>query len=120
MVIGIVLSIFVSLCLFISHISSFHPTSIVVIDVLMMLLLLACANKCDFGSTEVVVSPPYVFLPVVKSLLRSDFHVAAQNCWVRKGGAYTGEIRYDIPSWLFHSFCVLHIWSFHVLLNHIT
>lgn len=41
---------------------------------------------------EVVVSPPYVFLPVVKGLLRPDFHVAAQNCWVRKGGAYTGEV----------------------------
>ncbi|KAL8551980.1 hypothetical protein ACS0TY_000872 [Phlomoides rotata] len=41
---------------------------------------------------EVVVSPPYVFLPVVKSSLRSDFHVAAQNCWVNKGGAYTGEV----------------------------
>lgn len=43
---------------------------------------------------EVVVSPPFVFLPFVKSLLRSDFQVAAQNCWVRKGGAFTGEIRY--------------------------
>ncbi|KAL1155171.1 hypothetical protein V6Z11_A08G005800 [Gossypium hirsutum] len=54
---------------------------------------------------EVVVSPPFVFLTLVKSLLRSDFHVAAQNllrsdfhvaaqnCWVRKGGAFTGEIR---------------------------
>uniref|UniRef100_A0A2P2L2C7 Triosephosphate isomerase n=2 Tax=Rhizophora mucronata TaxID=61149 RepID=A0A2P2L2C7_RHIMU len=41
---------------------------------------------------EVVVSPPYVFLPMVKSLLRSDFHVAAQNSWVRKGGAFTGEV----------------------------
>ncbi|XP_072974591.1 triosephosphate isomerase, cytosolic [Typha angustifolia] len=41
---------------------------------------------------EVVVSPPYVFLPLVKSLLRPDFHVAAQNCWVKKGGAFTGEI----------------------------
>ncbi|URE00645.1 triosephosphate isomerase [Musa troglodytarum] len=41
---------------------------------------------------DVVVSPPFVFLPLVKSLLRSDFHVAAQNCWVKKGGAYTGEI----------------------------
>ncbi|KAL5710811.1 triose-phosphate isomerase [Ranunculus cassubicifolius] len=41
---------------------------------------------------EVVVSPPYVFLPFVKSLLRSDFHVAAQNCWVKKGGAFTGEV----------------------------
>ncbi|XP_034688721.1 triosephosphate isomerase, cytosolic [Vitis riparia] len=41
---------------------------------------------------EVVVSPPFVFLPLVKSLLRSDFQVAAQNCWIRKGGAFTGEI----------------------------
>ncbi|KAK4385418.1 Triosephosphate isomerase, cytosolic [Sesamum angolense] len=41
---------------------------------------------------EVVVSPPFVFLPLVKSTLRSDFHVAAQNCWVKKGGAYTGEV----------------------------
>ncbi|KZV35724.1 triosephosphate isomerase, cytosolic-like, partial [Dorcoceras hygrometricum] len=41
---------------------------------------------------EVVISPPFVFLPVVKSSLRPDFHVAAQNCWIKKGGAYTGEI----------------------------
>ncbi|KAF3321973.1 triosphosphate isomerase-like protein [Carex littledalei] len=41
---------------------------------------------------EVVVSPPFVFLPLVKALLRSDFAIAAQNCWVRKGGAFTGEI----------------------------
>ncbi|XP_027339977.1 triosephosphate isomerase, cytosolic isoform X1 [Abrus precatorius] len=41
---------------------------------------------------EVVVSPPFVFLPFVKGLLRPDFHVSAQNCWVRKGGAYTGEV----------------------------
>ncbi|KAJ4795873.1 Triosephosphate isomerase [Rhynchospora pubera] len=41
---------------------------------------------------EVVVSPPFVFLPLVKALLRSDFAIAAQNCWVRRGGAFTGEI----------------------------
>ncbi|KAL2508372.1 Triosephosphate isomerase [Forsythia ovata] len=41
---------------------------------------------------EVVVSPPYVFLSMVKSLLRNDFSIAAQNCWVRKGGAFTGEV----------------------------
>lgn len=43
-----------------------------------------------------MVSPPFVFLPLVKSLLKPDFHVAAQNCWVKKGGAFTGEIRYEI------------------------
>ncbi|KDO69308.1 hypothetical protein CISIN_1g025540mg [Citrus sinensis] len=41
---------------------------------------------------EVVVSPPFVFLGLVKSSLRPGFHVAAQNCWVKKGGAFTGEI----------------------------
>ncbi|XP_065871737.1 triosephosphate isomerase, cytosolic [Euphorbia lathyris] len=41
---------------------------------------------------EVVVSPPSVFLALVKSSLKPDFHVAAQNCWVKKGGAFTGEI----------------------------
>ncbi|KDP44954.1 hypothetical protein JCGZ_01454 [Jatropha curcas] len=41
---------------------------------------------------EVVISPPFVFLPLVKSSLRPDFHVAAQNCWVKKGGAFTGEV----------------------------
>lgn len=48
---------------------------------------------------EAVVSPPFVFLPLVKGSLRPDFHVAAQNCWVKKGGAYTGEVRYvqDLP-----------------------
>lgn len=42
-----------------------------------------------------VVSPPFVFLQQVKGLLRLDFAVAAQNCWVRKGGAFTGEIRFS-------------------------
>lgn len=45
---------------------------------------------------EVVVSPPFVFLPLVRSLLRPDFHVAAQNCWVKKGGAFTGEVSAEI------------------------
>lgn len=29
---------------------------------------------------------------IVKSMLRTDFQVAAQNCWKGKGGAFTGEI----------------------------
>ncbi|KAH9327464.1 hypothetical protein KI387_007642, partial [Taxus chinensis] len=57
--------------------------------------LVSMLNAAEVPSedvVEVVVSPPFVFLALVKSLLRSDFAVAAQNCWVRKGGAYTGEI----------------------------
>lgn len=53
--------------------------------------LLTC-YACD-PLAEVVVSPPFVFLTLVKSILRPDFHVAAQNSWVKKGGAFTGEVR---------------------------
>ncbi|KAI7983609.1 Triosephosphate isomerase, cytosolic [Camellia lanceoleosa] len=45
---------------------------------------------------EVVISPPFVFLPIVKSLLRSDFLIAAQNCQVQNGGAFTGEVSADM------------------------
>ena len=44
------------------------------------------------------MSPPFVYLSLVKSLLRSDFAVAAQNMWERKGGAFTGEIRFGKKS----------------------
>lgn len=58
------------------------------------MLLLLLFFDCVVVDAEVVVSPPYVFLPLVKNTLRPDFHVAAQNCWVKKGGAFTGEVRY--------------------------
>ncbi|CAO2824956.1 unnamed protein product [Amaranthus hypochondriacus] len=57
--------------------------------------LVTTLNEAEVPSeedVEVVVSPPFVFLNLVKNLLRPDFHVAAQNCWVRKGGAFTGEV----------------------------
>jgi triosephosphate isomerase len=61
--------------------------------------LVSTLNEAEVPSedvVEVVVSPPFVFLSMVKALLRSDFAVAAQNCWVRKGGAYTGEISVEM------------------------
>lgn len=61
--------------------------------------LVTMLNEAEVPSeeeVEVVVSPPFVFLTLVKNLLRPDFHVAAQNCWVRKGGAFTGEISADM------------------------
>ncbi|KAK6135862.1 hypothetical protein DH2020_030180 [Rehmannia glutinosa] len=61
-------------------------------DVKKIVSMLNAAEVPSQDVVEVVVSPPYVFLPVVKSSLRPDFHVAAQNCWVKKGGAYTGEV----------------------------
>uniref|UniRef100_A0A0D9XW09 Uncharacterized protein n=1 Tax=Leersia perrieri TaxID=77586 RepID=A0A0D9XW09_9ORYZ len=32
----------------------------------------------------------------VKGLLRLDFSMATQNCWVRKGDAFTGKIRSEV------------------------
>ncbi|CAL9097292.1 unnamed protein product [Musa acuminata var. zebrina] len=40
---------------------------------------------------DVVVSPPYVFLRIVKSLLLPDFHVAAQNCWMESRKGWSGH-----------------------------
>ncbi|GJX22788.1 triosephosphate isomerase, cytosolic [Tanacetum coccineum] len=57
--------------------------------------IVAILDAGDIPSTdvvEVVVSPPFVFLTSVKSELRSEIQVAAQNCWVKKGGAFTGEV----------------------------
>lgn len=41
---------------------------------------------------DVVVAPTFIHLAEVKSTLRPEFKVAAQNCWVKAGGAFTGEI----------------------------
>jgi len=41
---------------------------------------------------DVVVSPPFVYIDQVKNSLTSRIEVSAQNCWIGKGGAYTGEI----------------------------
>lgn len=39
------------------------------------------------------MSPTAVHIPLVKAKLRKDFAIAAQNCWVKGSGAYTGELR---------------------------
>jgi hypothetical protein len=54
---------------------------------------MVCLSVRALFAAEVVVSPPYVFIPSVKGQLRPEIQVAAQNCWVNKGGAYTGEVR---------------------------
>ncbi|KAK4765447.1 hypothetical protein SAY86_026537 [Trapa natans] len=41
---------------------------------------------------DVVVSPPFVYLDLVKSSLTDRIDVSAQNSWISKGGAFTGEI----------------------------
>lgn len=43
--------------------------------------------------TDVVVAPPFVYLDQVSSSLTDRIEVSAQNSWIGKGGAFTGEIR---------------------------
>jgi len=43
-------------------------------------------------NTEVVVSPPALYLIPLKEIIRKDIKVAAQNCYFKDSGAYTGEI----------------------------
>lgn len=41
---------------------------------------------------EIVVAPPFVYIDHVKNSLTERIQVSAQNSWVGKGGAFTGEI----------------------------
>lgn len=52
-------------------------------------------NKMSFPGAavvEVVMSPPFLYLPHLKEKLRPEFKVAAQDVWIKGDGAYTGEI----------------------------
>ena len=46
------------------------------------------------------MAPAAVHIPQVLSSLRKDFSVAAQNCWVKGGGAFTGELRCGGVRWV--------------------
>ncbi|XP_022748055.1 triosephosphate isomerase, chloroplastic-like isoform X2 [Durio zibethinus] len=41
---------------------------------------------------DVVVAPPFVYLDQVNATLTDRIEVSAQNSWIGKGGAFTGEI----------------------------
>lgn len=43
-------------------------------------------------SVEVVLAPPAIYLLTLKEILRKDIKIAAQNCYVKASGAFTGEI----------------------------
>ncbi|GJQ11301.1 hypothetical protein GpartN1_g3092.t1 [Galdieria partita] len=45
---------------------------------------------------EVVCAPPFPYLDLVRSTLKKEFGVAAQNCWIAGSGAYTGEVSADM------------------------
>ncbi|KAH9696824.1 triosephosphate isomerase [Citrus sinensis] len=44
------------------------------------------------ADVDVVVAPPFVYIDQVKNSLTDRIEIAAQNSWVGKGGAFTGEI----------------------------
>ncbi|KAM0249433.1 hypothetical protein ACHAP5_002822 [Fusarium lateritium] len=50
-------------------------------------------NKADLDkNAEVVISPPAIYLPLVRETLRKEVEVAAQNVFDKPNGAFTGEI----------------------------
>eukprot|EP00898_Chlorokybus_atmophyticus_P001518 jgi/Chlat1/2367/Chrsp17S02641 len=50
-------------------------------------------NAGNFPSdVEVIVAPPFIYLDAVARDITPNIQVSAQNCWIRAGGAYTGEI----------------------------
>ncbi|KAK1352323.1 Triosephosphate isomerase [Heracleum sosnowskyi] len=44
------------------------------------------------ADVDVAVSPPFVYIDQVKNSLTDKIDIAAQNSWIGKGGAFTGEI----------------------------
>ncbi|KAE8698710.1 Triosephosphate isomerase [Hibiscus syriacus] len=55
--------------------------------------LVSDLNSAKFeNDVDVVVSPPFVYLDMVSSSLTDRIEVSAQNSWIGKGGAFTGEI----------------------------
>lgn len=44
------------------------------------------------GHTEVVIAPPSLYLIPVLESLRKEVKVAAQNCYLKPNGAFTGEV----------------------------
>mmetsp|Transcript_22187 Transcript_22187/g.33878 ORF Transcript_22187/g.33878 Transcript_22187/m.33878 type:complete len:616 (+) Transcript_22187:95-1942(+) len=61
--------------------------------------LISMLNQSTLSTdTEVVVCPSQVYVQGVKSGLRSDVAVGAQDCWVQGNGAFTGETSADMLS----------------------
>ncbi|KAA8494405.1 Triosephosphate isomerase, chloroplastic [Porphyridium purpureum] len=53
-------------------------------------------DAVDAASCEVVCFPPFIYGTYARELLREDFQMGVQNCWIGKGGAFTGEISADM------------------------
>lgn len=45
------------------------------------------------SEVDIVCAPPFIYLDyVITHLDKARYQVAAQNCWIGKGGAFTGEV----------------------------
>ncbi|KAF9044248.1 triose phosphate isomerase [Panaeolus papilionaceus] len=54
--------------------------------------LIESLNKANLDSnTTVVIAPPTIYLIPVQSQVRNNIKVAAQNCYIKESGAFTGE-----------------------------
>ncbi|KIY44319.1 triose phosphate isomerase [Fistulina hepatica ATCC 64428] len=55
--------------------------------------IVSVLNKADLDpATEVVIAPPSIYLFPLQGILRKDIKIAAQNCYFKESGAFTGEI----------------------------
>ncbi|KAI0635080.1 triose phosphate isomerase [Trametes polyzona] len=55
--------------------------------------LVKTLNEADIDpNVEVVIAPPAIYLLPLKEILRKEIQVAAQNCYFKPSGAFTGEI----------------------------
>lgn len=41
---------------------------------------------------DIVVAPPFIYIDYVRANIAASYQVAAQNCWTKPDGAFTGEI----------------------------
>jgi triosephosphate isomerase len=46
---------------------------------------------------DIIVAPTFLHLQYVVDNIAPKYQVSAQNCWVGKAGAYTGEVCFWLP-----------------------
>jgi len=65
------------------------------------------ADTPDLEKVEVVIATPAVHAHLAREKLPDGFKVSLQNCWIGKGGAYTGEVSAEMIADLGYEWVVL-------------
>ncbi len=52
----------------------------------------------NYSGTDIIISPPVIYVSALKSMLPSNIHLAAQNCSAHNEGAFTGEVTANMLS----------------------